>query len=158
MIEETARNKGYAVRAYQEFCPTMERQISKRHAVMSVVKKDGKILASHYGVIAGRRLGYSMGGTRRTEVDYKSGHFLHWNVMILAKKMGLDAYDFTSLGPEGVLRFKRGFNPTLYTFDTEYYKILSRPKYLLFDRLFPLMQRHKKTLARLAYRMSGKRG
>jgi len=157
IIEENARNNGYAVRSLHEFLPTLKAQIAAGHAMMSVVKKNKVLLGAHYGILAGKRLGYSMGGTKRIEKDYKIGHFLHWHVILEAKQMGLVAYDFTSVGVPSVMKFKSGFNPELFEFNTAYYTVFSKSKFFIFNKVFPYMKRHKKYLAKFANRFLAKR-
>lgn len=153
IIEMNAKEKGYSVRSWQQFSQTAIYQIEQEQAFMTAVKWKGEIVGAHYGVVAGKRYGYSMGGVKRLDIDLLVGHFLQWNVMIKAKKMGMFAYDFTSVGTPSVKRFKEGFRPVILEFDTPHFMVLSAWKYHMFIHLFPYVKKHKKTLAKIANAM-----
>lgn len=150
VIEQNGVKQGYSVRTWKEFGPTLIEQVRKKQAVVMTVKKEDQLLGAHYGIIAGKRYSYSMGGTKRIEKDYLVGHFLHWHVIKKAKKLGLRSYDFTSRGSPGVMRFKNGFKAEIIEFDAPYYVVLSKPKFFIFNQLFPMMKKHKKQFAKLA--------
>jgi lipid II:glycine glycyltransferase (peptidoglycan interpeptide bridge formation enzyme) len=76
-----------------------------------VACREGQFLGAHYGVLAGQRWSYLMGGTTRTEKDYKVGDFMQWQAMKIARALGLRGYDLTSWGSPGVMEFKKGFSP-----------------------------------------------
>ena len=87
---------------------------------------------------------------KRTKVDYSAGHFLHWNIMKIAKEMKLEAYDFGSVGSPGVLRFKKSFKPEQTIFDESQYYVLSPLKFFILKKVFPLMKKYKLQFAHLA--------
>ena len=121
------------------------------------VKKDGRLLAAHYGVIAGKRYSHVLSGVKRIEKDYNVGHFLHWNAIKKAKALGCISYDFVGLGTPGVHHFKSGFCPEHIMFDnSSYYVVLSEPKYFVFSRLLPLMKRQKANFAKVAKLLLGR--
>ena len=86
--------------------------------VILVARQQGIDLGVHYGVIAGQRYNYLMGGTVRAQPDLGVGHFLHWMAINRAKDLGLMGYDLTSGGSSGVMRFKMGFGPSHVKFDS----------------------------------------
>jgi len=142
--------QGYKTRSWEDYGSIIMKQIEQKQARVFVVTLDGEILTSHYGLIAGKRYFYVLGGTKRTKVDYSAGHFLHWNVIKTAKKMGLEAYDFGSIGSPGVLRFKKSFKPKQIIFDSPQYYVLSPNKFIVLQRLLPLMKKYKSQFAYLA--------
>ena len=154
VIQHNADTKGYSVRSWEQFGSTLIEQVRKGEAKVLTVWYDEQLLAVHYGTIAGRRYSYMMGGTIRTERDYLAGHFLHWHVIRTARKLGLEAYDFTSLGSPGVLRFKQGFNPELIEFGPSHYVVLSPIKFRLFQRIVPWLKKNKATVAKFAHRLT----
>lgn len=141
--------QGYSTRTWKEFSPTLIAQINNKQAILTTVFKDDLLMGVHYGVIAGESYNYIMGAVRRLEKDYLVGHFMQWNVIKKAKSLGLKTYDFTSMGSPGVYKFKMGFNPQQYLFDTPYYYVLSDKKYNLFYKFFPLVKKYKKNLAKV---------
>jgi hypothetical protein len=116
IVESNAAAHGYAVRRWSDFRKTLLGQIRKDQAVVLTAWSGERILGCVYGVLAGRRLSYLMGGTLRTEPDLKVGHFTHWQAMKRARDLNLLGYDLTSGGSAGVVRFKQGFNPEKITF------------------------------------------
>ncbi len=111
VIEANGRAQGYSTRTWDEFGQTLVEQIKRRQAILLGVRHDHQLLGAHYGVLAGRRLSYIMGGTIRTEGSLKVGHFAHWMVIRKARELNLLGYDLTSWGTGGVNRFKMGFKP-----------------------------------------------
>lgn len=142
--------QGYKTRSWDDYGEIVMSQISKKQARVFIVTHNGELLTSHYGLIAGQRYYYVLGGTKRTEVDYSAGHFLHWNIMKIAKEMKLEAYDFGSVGSQGVLRFKKSFKPERTIFDEPQYYVFSKSHFYLLKKLFPVMKKYKSQFAFLA--------
>lgn len=111
IIEANAAEQGYAVRRWSDFGRTLLDQVRKGQALVLTACLGERVLGCVYGVLAGRRLSYLLGGTVRTQGDLKVGHFTHWQAMKRAKALDLLGYDFTSGGSAGVMRFKHGFRP-----------------------------------------------
>jgi len=149
LMIENGITQGYATRSWEEFGATILEQVKKKQAIFTTVFKDEKLLGAHYGITSGNNYTYIMGATRRIEKDYKIGHFLHWSIIKKAKALGLKRYDFSSTGSPGVYKFKLGFKPTQYIFNTPYYYVLSKGKFKVFQHLFPILKQHKKNLAKL---------
>ncbi len=150
LFVSNGETQGYKTRSWEDYGDIIMAQIKNHEARVFVVTKDDEILTSHYGLIAGKRYFYVLGGTKRTEVDYSAGHFLHWNIIKIAKEMDLEAYDFGSVGSPGVLRFKKSFKPEQTVFDSPVYYILSPSKFFFLQRIFPLMKKYKAQFAYLA--------
>ncbi len=150
IIELNGQEQGYDTRSWAEFRPTLIEQVQKEQAVVLVVCREGQILGAHYGVLAGRRWSYLMGGTVRTEKDYNVGAFLHWRVMKMARAMGLRGYDLTSTGSAGVEQFKMGFRPTQIKFASPQYCILSHWRFAVFMTIYPALKKYKRVFARYA--------
>lgn len=149
LIESNGQEQGYATRTWEEIGPTLMAQVEKNQAIVTVAHHEDKMLGVHYGVIAGRRYSYIMGGTQRVQPDLRIGHFLHWTAISKAKELGLLGYDLTSGGSEGVSKFKAGFNPQRVEFVAPQHYVLSRPKYSAFMKMYPVMRRHKKLMSRI---------
>lgn len=111
LIEANGRDQGYPVRRWEDFGPTLVKQVQKGQAVVHLVEKNGDFLAANYSIVAGQRLSYIMGGTVRVSPDLRAGHFSHWAALCYAREQGLLGYDLTSGGSAGVMRFKMGFRP-----------------------------------------------
>lgn len=150
IIELNGREQGYGTRSWEEFGSTLIEQVHKGQAVVLLARRDGQVLGAHYGVLVGKRWSYMMGGTLRTEKDYKVGDFVHWQAMKTAHAMGLRGYDLTSWGSSGVVQFKMGFRPTHIEFASPQYFVLSRLKFAAFTKIYPTLKRHKSAFARYA--------
>ncbi len=150
IIELNGQEQGYSTRSWEEFSPTLIEQVHKGQAVVLVVCRDGQILGAHYGVLAGCRWSYLMGGTVRTDKDYNVGAFLHWQVMKMARAMGLRGYDLTSTGSSGVGQFKMGFRPTHIKFASPQYFVLSHWRFAAFMKMYPALKKYRRTFARYA--------
>jgi lipid II:glycine glycyltransferase (peptidoglycan interpeptide bridge formation enzyme) len=158
VIELNGHEQGYSTRSWEEFSPTLIEQVHKGQAVVLIVRREGQILGAHYGVLAGRRWSYLMGGTVRTDKDYNVGAFLHWQVMKTARAMGLRGYDLTSTGSSGVAQFKMGFRPTDIKFASPQHCILSHWRFSAFMKMYPILKRYKHTFARFAQLLFRKDG
>lgn len=148
VIELNGQEQGYNTRPWGEFRSTLIGQVQKGQAVVLVAYREGQILGAHYGVLAGRRWSYLMGGTVRTDKDYNVGAFLHWQVMKTARAMGLRGYDLTSTGTSGVSQFKMGFRPTHIKFASPQHFILAHWRFAVFMKVYPALKKYKRTFSR----------
>lgn len=158
VIELNGHEQGYRTRSWEEFSPTLIEQVHKGQAVVLIVRREGQILGAHYGVLAGRRWSYLMGGTVRTDKDHNVGAFLHWQVMKTTRAMGLRGYDLTSTGSSGVAQFKMGFRPTEIKFASPQHCILSHWRFAAFMKMYPVLKKYKHTFARFAQLLFRKDG
>jgi lipid II:glycine glycyltransferase (peptidoglycan interpeptide bridge formation enzyme) len=150
LIESNGREQGYSTRLWEEFGSTLSEQVKKGQAIVFVGCREGQFLGVHYGVLAGQRYSYLMGGTVRTQENYHVGAFLHWQAMKTAYAMGLRGYDLTTWGSPGVAQFKQGFRPTEIKFASPHYFVLSRLRFSVFMKLYPALKKYRSTLARYA--------
>ncbi len=148
LIEMNGVEQGYATRAWADFGGTLVEQVARRQAVMLVARHRTTPVGAHYGVLAGRRYSYLMGGTRRDVENLKVGHFLHWTAIKTAKALDLLGYDLTSGGSAGVMHFKMGFRPEHIRFVSPRFYVLSRWRYEVFARLYPWLRANKRLVSR----------
>lgn len=153
VIEANGREQGYDVRSWAQFGSTLTAQVERGHAIVHVARLDGQLVGTHYGVLAGRRYSYIMGGTVRTEPDVKVGHRLHWAAIERAAELGLDGYDLTSGGSPGVMRFKMGFRPDHIQFDGRVHVTLRPLRARAYATLEPHVRKHRAKLAKVAGRL-----
>ena len=149
IIERNGRTQGYATRTWDDVGPTLLEQTAKRQAVMLVAWHHDRAVGAHYGVLAGRRYSYVMGGTARVDGSLRIGHFIHWMAIRKARELGLAGYDFTSGGSGGVMRFKMGFRPQHIPFVSPRYHIFSRWRFEVFTRSYSWLRKHKALTARI---------
>lgn len=152
VIEANGRAQGYATRTWAEYGPTLVEQIRRGQAMLLGVRSDDKLLGAHYGVLAGQRVSYIMGGTIRTEGSLKVGHFTHWMVIRKARERNLLGYDLTSWGTAGVNKFKMGFKPDVIKLVPAQQVVFQPWKYRAWVKLLPTARRHVRFLATIARR------
>jgi hypothetical protein len=149
IVEKNAEDHGYSVRTWRDFGNTLIEQVEKHQAIVLVAHHEGKTLGTHYGVLAGKRYSYIMGGTTRTQPDRKIGHLLHWKAMNRARELGLTGYDFTSGGSPGVMRFKMGFAPKEIEFVQPRFIVFSPVRHVAFRFVYPWLKKHKRIVSGL---------
>ncbi len=147
LIELNGIQHGYAVRKWEDFGEWLISQVNDGFAMILTANYNDIPVSAHYSILAGRRCTYVMGGTMRMEKDLKAGHFIHWQAILYAMRNGFLGYDFSSGGSPGVMRFKHGFNPEHIQFADPYVFIFSPGKYLLFRKIWPLVQKNKETVS-----------
>lgn len=152
VIEANGKAQGYSTRTWQEFGATLVEQVQKRQAMLVGVRSDHQLVGAHYGVLAGRRLSYIMGGTVRTDGSLKVGHFTHWMVIKKARERNLLGYDLTSGGTAGVNKFKMGFKPDVVKLLPPQQVIFQPWRYRAWVKLLPTAQRHARFLANITRR------
>lgn len=157
IIERNGQELGYATRQWKDIRKALIDQVSHGHTIILMAFHDGQSLAAHYGIIAGQRYSYVMGGTLRLKNDLLAGHFIHWTAIRKALELGKQGYDFTSGGSKGVMQFKMGFRPTLIEFVPPFYYIFSRVAFQTFQKIYPFLRRHKSTVANLLTKLKPNR-
>jgi lipid II:glycine glycyltransferase (peptidoglycan interpeptide bridge formation enzyme) len=157
IIEDNGRERGYATRSWRDFRSTLLTQVEKKQAIVFIAYHQQQALGAHYGVLAGQRYSYLMGGTRRSEKDLKVGHFLHWTAIKKARELRLNGYDLTSGGSPGVMRFKMGFRPEHIQFITPRSFILSKTQYQIFIKCYPFLRKNKMIIAKILSFASGRK-
>jgi hypothetical protein len=149
VIVKNSVEHGYTSRTWKQFGSTLIAQVANGQATVLMAYHDDELLGVHYGMIAGRRYTYIMGGTVRTSPDRNVGHFLQWSAMLKAHALGLRGYDFTPGGPPSVQFFKTGFQAERLEFHPPHYYVLCQWRFSLFRRLWPFMKRNRGEVARL---------
>ena len=95
VIETNGRSQGYATRTWDDLGQTIIEQVKRGQAILFGVAFEKRLVGAYYGVLAGRRLSYMMGGTIRVGGSLKVGHFAQWMAIKKAHGLGLAGY-----GPE----------------------------------------------------------
>jgi GNAT acetyltransferase-like protein len=154
LIEQNGVTQGYATRRWSEFGHVLERQVRGKQAAVIAAWLDDRLVGAVYGMLAGQRFSYIMGGTLRLEDDLKVGHFTHWHAMKKAKHLNLRGYDFTSGGPPGVMRFKLGFNPQHVVFPGPQHLNLRGIQANVLKRCVRIAVKHKRQFSGIASTLS----
>ena len=146
IIEANGQQQGYSTRTWDDFGRYLLVQVERGHALVLLARYDGKPVGGYYGVIAGKRLSYMMGGTVRMKPDLNVGYLLQWTAMTKAYLLGLRGYDLTSGGTASVGSFKRSFNPVHLKLAAPRYEVLSPLRFQLIKRAYPILRRNKATV------------
>lgn len=146
IIEDNGRQQGYSTRSWVDFGEHLQKQVALGHAIVLLARYQGAPVGAHYGVIAGRRLSYMMGGTVRMKPDLNVGYLLQWTAMTNAYLLGLRGYDLTSGGTASVGSFKASFNPTHVRLLGPRYEVLAPLRFQLLRRVYPMLRRNKATV------------
>jgi len=149
VIEANGRTQGYATRTWDELGETIIEQVRRRQALLFGVTFENMLVGAYYGVLAGRRLSYIMGGTVRVGGGLKVGHFAQWMAIKKAHERGMAGHDLTSFGTPGVNSFKMGFNPDIIEFVPARQLVFQPLRYRLWINLLPTVQRHARFFATL---------
>jgi hypothetical protein len=153
LIESNGLEHGYATRSWNDVGPTIIEQVRRGHARMLAAEHQGRLLGAHYGVIAGKRYSYVMGGTVRTVPDLLVGRFLHWRAILAAHELGCLSYDLTSGGSPGVLRFKMSFRPIHIKLAPPVFFTFRRLSTLAFQKAYAFAHKHKTRIANVLSRV-----
>ncbi len=124
LISETAKRDGFSTHAREYYAKMVETLNPSRHkgrrlAVRLVlVEYDGKALAGGLFAQYGDTMIYLHGASSSEQRQVMAPYLMHWEVMRLAKSLGLAKYDFWGIAPpdadeshpwSGITRFKLGF-------------------------------------------------
>jgi hypothetical protein len=151
IIEGNGHFKGYSVRPWKDYGATLVEQVNKRQAVMLVARYNGRAVGAHYGVLAGKRYTYALGGISDAGRDLDAGYFLQWAAMNRARKLGLLGYDLTCMGPTDVWNFKKGFHPLHIPFVEPRYLVFSKLRYKVFSAAYPTLRKNRKLVSKISH-------
>ncbi len=149
VIETNGRSQGYATRTWDDLGQTIIEQVKRGQAILFGVAFEKRLVGAYYGVLAGRRLSYMMGGTIRVGGSLKVGHFAQWMAIKKAHGLGLAGYDLTSFGTSGVNTFKMGFNPEIIELVPAQQVVFQPLRYRMWVNVLPMVRRHARFFARL---------
>ena len=142
VIEENARIQGYSVQSWKAIGRTLIEQVRTGQAIMLVARYEGQDIGAHYGVLAGKRYTYALGGTLRTDRNLNAGHFLQWAAMNKARELALAGLDLTNRTNPGITNFKMGFHPECIPLIEPRYIVFSDSRYRLYRQVYPWLRRH----------------
>lgn len=144
-----AASNGYVLRDWASFGTTLLSLVGKGTAKFIGVYKDNDLKGAILLVKAGNFYTYILGGTKKEKPDLLPGHLLQWEAIRLSLREGLDGYNISLGGSEGVMAFKDSFATEHLLFEQSRYHWVLRPtlfrSYRFFDKR---MKPYKKTIAR----------
>jgi hypothetical protein len=148
-FENNAAREGYPIRDWEDLKPSLTNAMLLGQSLFFIVKMDDKILGAIWAAKGGGSYHYIMGGVERTEKDLKIGHLLQWSVMKAGMAAGMDKYNISVGGSEGVVRFKASFNPVESHSEGVFHATLVPWKYRLFKYGYQIAERNKKLASKV---------
>ncbi|NQY05002.1 MAG: peptidoglycan bridge formation glycyltransferase FemA/FemB family protein [Flavobacteriaceae bacterium] len=149
MFEINAKEGGYAVRSWKDFRKTILDSINNKQGKMLLAYHQNQLKGAIYLYKSGDFYTYISGGTIKEKPDLKAGYFLHWQAIKISLAEGLKGYNIGHSGSPGVLRFKEGFNGLKIDYPYTSHKILRPLLFRMYSLFYPLLRKHKKTIARI---------
>ncbi|WP_460219689.1 lipid II:glycine glycyltransferase FemX [Psychroserpens sp. MEBiC05023] len=154
VIEENAKQGNYNVRAFKEFKDTIEQLIAKGHAFFITSEVEGTIKAAAFFVSNEGYITNITGGVFREKPDIKLGYMLQWEMIKKSFELGLQGYNISMGGSQGVQEFKTKFGAEAIHFETPHYHIILKPLYYKLYAVFnkylkPYKAQISKLLARI---------
>jgi len=148
-FENNAAREGYLIRDWKDIQGSLVEAMHLKQSLFFVVRLGNKIIGAIWAAKGGRSYHYIMGGVERTVKDLKVGHLLQWSVILESMKEGMDKYNISVGGSEGVVRFKSSFNPVEAQSGGVFHLVLIPWKYKLFKFGFSIAQRNKKLASKI---------
>jgi len=155
VIKNNSRLQGYTLRSWRAVKQTLIEQVASGQAVMLIARHHGESVGAHYGVLAGRRYTYALGGTLRKHRNINAGHFLQWVAMKRARELGMAGLDLTNRTNSRINQFKMGFHPECISLIEPRYMVFSEPRFFLFRRLYPVVRKSLPQLLRALNFLTG---
>jgi hypothetical protein len=155
VIEENASLQGYHVRTWKDVGAMLIEQVNSRQAIMLMARHQGRNIGAHYGMLAGRRYTYALGGILNEGRALKAGYFLQWEAMKKAKRLGFFGYDLTSVGTPDVWEFKRGFRPKHVPFVEPRYFVFSELRYKAFSWAYLKLRERREPVLKILRAVRG---
>lgn len=150
MIEQNAKEGGYAVRTYEDFRGSLVDGISQGYLHLLMAKIEGEIKGVALVADVGQRITYISGGTSKEKPDLKMGYFLHFETMKLALSKGYLGYDISMGGSKGVQEFKAKFVTHKIVFqNSNYYITCDSLKLKIYLYLQGFLKKNKAKISQL---------
>ena len=148
-FENNAIREGYSIRNWNDLKPSLTQAMEEGHAIIFLIKYEGQNVGAIWAAKGGGAYHYIMGGTERLEKDLKLGHLLQWAVMKASMEEGLEKYNISVGGSDGVVRFKSSFYPKEDQSLGVFHLVLSPVKFRLFQFVWRFAERNKKLASRV---------
>jgi lipid II:glycine glycyltransferase (peptidoglycan interpeptide bridge formation enzyme) len=157
MFENNSKEQHYNIRPWESFRSTILNLHKKGFSEFVMAYKDGVCKGALWLILAGRRYTYTMGGTLRERPDLHVGHYLHWYVVEQSIEKGLQGYDFSPGGSQGVIEFKNSYNPDRIEFEPGRHWVFSPIRYNVFMKVLPMLKKNKVVISKLIRLVKGKK-
>ena len=150
VIQENAKQAGYAVRSFTEFKNTIDQLIKKKHAYFVICKINGAIKAAAFFIETSGYITNIMGGVIREKPDIKLGYMLQWEIIKKSFENGFLGYNISMGGSPGVQDFKSKFKAKpVYYENPNYYLILKPFNFKIFKFLNTFLNSNKTVFSKI---------
>jgi hypothetical protein len=152
LLKENATEHNYPLRPWETFKAALWPCVQHDRAIVLLAEYGAERLATIVVLFGGTRAYYTMGGTRRINIDkIYPAHLLQYIAMQETLKRGYFQYDLTSIVEGGVADFKRGFRPTYYRLIDPLSKVFKPNMFRLYQALYPRLRRNKHRIAKVLH-------
>ncbi|WP_353087645.1 GNAT family N-acetyltransferase [Flavobacterium sp.] len=156
LCQENADENGYQIRSWSDIGPTILNLIGKERLKFLTTTSDGQLKGAGLFLKAGQYYTFVMGGTKKEKPPRHTGHYLQMKVIEMALQEGMDGYNISLGGSEGVKAFKGSFVTVPYYFhDGTYYRVLKPIRFKIFRYFDTWIKPYKGHIAKLLKRIKG---
>lgn len=154
LCQENADENGYQIRSWSDIGPTLLTLIGKGRLKLLTTTSDGQLKGAGLFLKAGQYYTYVMGGTKKEKPTRHTGHYLQMKALEMALQEGMDGYNISLGGSEGVKAFKGSFGTVPYYFNEgTYYRVLKPIRFKIFRYFDTWIKPYKGHIAKLLKRI-----
>jgi len=154
LCQENADENGYQIRSWSDIGPTLLTLIGKGRLKLLTTTSDGQLKGAGLFLKAGQYYTYVMGGTKKEKPTRHTGHYLQMKALEMALQEGMDGYNISLGGSEGVKAFKGSFGTVPYYFNEgTYYRVLKSIRFKIFRYFDTWIKPYKGHIAKLLKRI-----
>jgi hypothetical protein len=156
LCQENADENGYQIRSWSDIGGTLLVLIGKGRLKLLTTTSDGQLKGAGLFLKAGQYYTYVMGGTKKEKPTRHTGHYLQMKALEMALQEGMDGYNISLGGSEGVKAFKGSFGTVPYYFNEgTYYRVLKPIRFKIFRYFDTWIKPYKGHIAKLLKRIKG---
>lgn len=154
LCQENADENGYQIRSWSDIGATLLILIGKGRLKLLTTTSDGQLKGAGLFLKAGHYYTYVMGGTVKEKPTRHTGHYLQMKALEMALQEGMDGYNISLGGSEGVKAFKGSFGTVPYYFhEGTYYRVLKPIRFKIFRYFDTWLKPYKGHIAKLLKRI-----
>ena len=148
LVQDNANSLNYNVRNFSEIDDTLITLLKTNQGIYKKVVFNEEVLSAGFSVFTGSYITYLFGGTKRVKPDRKSGYLIHAENIRTSISLGLQGYNISMGGSNGVKKFKSNFGAEEIKFEEpHYYGINNKIIFKLFQKSETILNNHKAKIA-----------
>lgn len=150
LCQENADENGYQIRSWDAIGTVLLSLIRKDRLKLITTSSAGQLKGAGLFLKAGGYYTFVMGGTKKEKPTRHTGHFLQIKALEMAFHQGMDGYNISLGGSEGVRAFKGSFGTVAYPFERgTYHKVLRPVQFKIFRFADVRMKPYKSSIAKV---------